>query len=166
MLGTQPERCKTLPSSDQTEHRHRAVAMRPSSRLPLLTLSSIFLSAHSALAQPAALVPVQNDERSLADLFGAAAAGNLTSAVDDLITDATTLITDFIGAVKEFHNATNENDLVELLGVDLNNDAENDETSVTNNTVGAVGANATCPGMAVLFARGTAEAGMLSEDGL
>lgn len=128
------------------------------SQVPLL-LASILLSANPSLAQPTDLIPAEHDERGLSDFLGGSALGNLTNTIDDIIGDATSLITTFIGAIQEFNNATNENDLVDLLGVDLKNDAEDDEVSVTNNTVGAVGANATCPGMAVLFARGTAEVG-------
>lgn len=133
--------------------------MRPSNRVPWLLASYILLTAHPGLAQPTELVPVPNEERGLADLFGAAASGNLGATVAEAIGDATSLITEFVSAVQQLKNATNENDLVDLLGVDLNGDAEDDAASVTNSTVGTVGANATCPGMAVLFARGTGELG-------
>lgn len=127
--------------------------------MPRLIIASLLLSANPSLAQPTDLVPVENEERGLFDLFGGNASATLGSSVAELIGDATSLLTTFITAVQEFHNATNENDLVDLLGVDLNGDAEDDAASVTNNTIGTIGANATCPGMAVLFARGTAEAG-------
>lgn len=130
--------------------------MRTSNRVPWLVISSILLSAYPSIAHPTDLVPIENEERGLADLFGA---GGFSAA--DLIGDATSLITGFVAAVKEFHDATNENDLVNLLALDVNNETDNDATTVTNSTVGAVGANATCPGMAVLFARGTAEVGRL-----
>ncbi|KAJ4423176.1 hypothetical protein N0V82_002170 [Gnomoniopsis sp. IMI 355080] len=133
--------------------------MKASNRAPWLIISSILLSVCPGLAQPTDLVPVQNEERGLSDLLGAAASGDFGATVAEAISDATSLITTFVSAVQQLENATNENDLVDLLGVDLNGEAEDDAASVTNNTVGAVGANATCPGMAVLFARGTAEIG-------
>lgn len=133
--------------------------MRTSNRVPWLIVSSIFLSAHPSIAYPTDLVPIENEERGLANFFGG---GGISAA--DLIGDATSLITGFVAAVKEFHDATNENDLVNLLALKVNNEAEDDASTVTNNTIGAVGANATCPGMAVLFARGTAEAGRLSNN--
>lgn len=128
--------------------------MRTSNRVPWLVVSSIFLSYHPSVAHPTDLVPIENEERGLANFFGH---GGISAA--DLIGDATSLITGFVAAVKEFHDATNENDLVNLLALDVNNGTDDDATTVTNSTVGAVGANATCPGMAVLYARGTAEAG-------
>lgn len=108
----------------------------------------------------------QHDERGLSDLLRGSALGNLTESLDDLIGDATALLTSFVAAVQAFDNATNENDLVKLLGVDLQGDAKDDAATVTNSTAGAAGANATCPGMAVLFARGTAEPGTFTHSHL
>lgn len=130
--------------------------MRTSNRVPWLVITSLYLSACPSIAYPTDLVPIENEERGLADLFGQ---NGLSAA--DLIGDATSLITGFVAAVKQFHDATNENDLVNLLALDVINEVDDDASTVTNNTVGAVGANATCPGMTVLFARGTAEAGEL-----
>lgn len=133
--------------------------MRLSTRRPLLFLCCVVLSACPTLALPVDPAPVQSDAGGLTDLLGGSASGNLTKTVDDLIGDATSVLTSFIGAIQEFYNATHENDLVDLLGVDLQSNTEDDQASVTSSTVGEVGANATCPGMAVLFARGTAEVG-------
>lgn len=115
------------------------------------------------------------DERGFADLFGggkgataagggggsniASALGNLTQDLSAVLTDATALLQSFMQVIQELKNATNENDLVDLLGLDVSG-AKSDSQKVTNATVGAVGANVTCPGMAVLFARGTLEPGV------
>lgn len=155
---------------------------RPSPHLTLWSLLVLLSAPRHILAHPTALVAVSHDERGLADLLSgatgvlsgasgvlggastllggtASALGNLTADIGKLIADATTLLTDFVAVIQEFDNATHENDLVHLLGVDLKGDARTDKAAVTNATVGPVGANVTCPGMAVLFARGTAEPG-------
>lgn len=109
------------------------------------------------------------DERGFADFLGggkggggtniASALGNLTQDLSAVLTDATALLQSFMQVIQELKNATNENDLVNLLGLDVSG-AKSDSQKVTNATVGAVGANVTCPGMAVLFARGTLEPGV------
>lgn len=138
--------------------------MRPPRQSPWLSLTSLFLlkSPH-IFAQPTnhqSAVPPPNERDLLSDLLdGSSALGNLTDDIGNLVGDAASLLTAFIGAVQEFTNATNENGLVELLGLDLKGDAEDDDEPVSNTTIGAVGANAICPGIAVLFARGTAEPG-------
>ncbi|CAN8097928.1 unnamed protein product [Discula destructiva] len=136
--------------------------MRLSRRARRLAFSPVLLlsAPWHTLANPKDLIAVpQHEGRGLSDLLSGSALGNLTDDIHGLIDDAASLLTSFVAAVQEFNNATNENDLVELLGVDLQGDTNDDDTSVTTSTIGAVGANATCPGMAVLFARGTGEPG-------
>lgn len=136
--------------------------MRPPQLTPWLNLTALLLLRipPHILAQPTD--PTSGpppSERGLSDLLGGSALSNLTDDIGDLIADAKSLLTTFIGAVQAFNNATNDNDLVKLLGVDLKDNIKDDDESVTNSTISAVGANATCPGMAVLFARGTTEPG-------
>lgn len=136
--------------------RESGAMRRPSpSRLflPALLLAS---SHHNfGLAAP---VPVYHDER---DLSGAV--GNLIGDFADLINDTASLLSEFAAVIKEVKNATNENDLVGLLGVNVTSskDDDDDNAAGVNGTVSAVAANGTvtCPDMAVLFARGTAELG-------
>lgn len=133
---------------------------QPTLWLKNLTLLLILTSTPHIFAQPTDRRPaLPPNERGLSNLLGGSALGNLTDDIGDLIQDATSLLTTFIGAVQAFNNATNENDLLELLGVGLKGNTEDDEDSVTNSTISAAGPNSTCPGMAVLFARGTAEPG-------
>lgn len=132
--------------------------MRPLSLSTILTTSFLLSSTQIAVAAPNAIGPVQPDERDidLSSILGAAT--NLTGDLSNLITDATSLLQDFIVVLQELHNSTNANDLINLLGMNVTN-ADDDTANVTNSTVGAVSPNATCPGMAVLFAKGTAEPG-------
>lgn len=101
-----------------------------------------------------------HDER---DLSGAV--GDLIDDFADLVNDTASLLSQFVAVIKEVKNATNENDLVGLLGVNVTSsdkdDDDDDNAARVNGTVGAVAANGTvtCPDMAVLFARGTAELG-------
>ncbi|KAI3391065.1 hypothetical protein diail_8070 [Diaporthe ilicicola] len=113
----------------------------------LLLASSHF---QFGLAAPA---PVYHDERDLSS-----AVGTLLDDFSDLVNDTASLLSQFATAIKELKNATNENDLIGLLGVNVTG-SDNDDKA--NGTVSAVAANGTvtCPGMAVLFARGTAEPG-------
>ncbi|KAK7709634.1 hypothetical protein SLS63_013179 [Diaporthe eres] len=129
---------------------------RPSpSRLLLPTLLLASSLNHFGLAAP---VPVYHDER---DLSGAV--GDLLDDFADLVNDTASLLSQFVAVIKEVKNATNENDLVGLLGVNVTSsdkdDDEDDNAAGVNGTVSAVAANGTvtCPDMAVLFARGTAE---------
>lgn len=130
--------------------------MRPLSLSTILTTSFLLSSTQIAVAAPNAIGPVQPDERDLSSILGAAT--NLTGDLSNLITDATSLLQDFIVVLQELHNSTNANDLINLLGMNVKN-GDDDTANVTNSTVGAVSPNATCPGMAVLFAKGTAEPG-------
>lgn len=118
------------------------------------------LSARAAPVEASDLVETsgQNEERGLLDALSAGKAGNLTKDIENVVADATTLLTSFVKVIRELKNATTENDLVDLLGLNIAS-AKQDTESVTNSTVGAVAANKTCPGMAVLFARGTTEPG-------
>ncbi|KAI7783419.1 cutinase [Diaporthe eres] len=131
---------------------------RPSpSRLFFPALLLISSHCHFSLAAP---VPVYHDER---DLSGAV--GDLIDDFADLVNDTASLLSQFVAVIKEVKNATNENDLVGLLGVNVTSsdkdDDDDDNAARVNGTVGAVAANGTvtCPDMAVLFARGTAELG-------
>lgn len=131
---------------------------RPSlSRLLLPTLLLASSHNHFGLAAP---VPVYHDER---DLSGAV--GDLLDDFADLVNDTASLLSQFVAVIKEVKNATNENDLVGLLGVNVTSsgkdDDDDDNAAGVNGTVSAVAANGTvtCPDMAVLFARGTAELG-------
>lgn len=147
--------------------------MRPLSPARLLAATLLLISpAHPVAAKPvdatvAAVAEVavteaarHNEERGLLDILGGIGGGNLTQDINNVIADASALLQSFMAVIQDLKNATNENDLVDLLGLSVKG-AKNDDQKVTSNTVGAVGANATCPGMAVLFARGTAEPGML-----
>ncbi|KAJ0119566.1 cutinase [Diaporthe amygdali] len=118
--------------------------------LPAVLLASSHL--HLGLAAPA---PVHHDERDLS-----AAVGNLLDDFADLVNDTASLLSEFVTVIKELKNATNENDLIGLLGVNVTG-SDNDDNDKANGTVSAVAANGTvtCPDMAVLFARGTAELG-------
>lgn len=121
--------------------------------LPALLISS---HHHFGLAAP---VPVYHDERDLSS-----AVGNLLDDFSDLVNDTASLLSQFVAVIKEVKNATNENDLVGLLGVNVTSSDKDDDDNVAtgaNGTVSAVAANGTvtCPDMAVLFARGTAELG-------
>lgn len=100
----------------------------------------------------------QNDERGFLDVLSAIDGGNLTQDINSVISQAGALLQSFMAILRDLQDATNENDLVNLLGVSVKG-AKNDDQAVTGNTIGAVGANATCPGVAVLFARGTLEPG-------
>ncbi|KAL1881188.1 hypothetical protein Daus18300_001039 [Diaporthe australafricana] len=115
--------------------------------VPAILLASSHL--HTGLA-----APVYHDER---DLSGAV--GDLLDDFADLVNDTASLLTQFVAVIKEVKNATNENDLIGLLGVNVTNSDDDDDKA--NGTVSAVAANGTvtCPDMAVLFARGTAELG-------
>lgn len=121
--------------------------------LPVLLLASSHI--HFGLAAP---VPVYHDER---DLSGAV--GDLIDDFADLVNDTASLLSQFVAVIKEVKNATNENDLVGLLGVNVTSSDKDDDNNAAgvNGTVSAVAANGTvtCPDMAVLFARGTAELG-------
>lgn len=101
----------------------------------------------------------QHDERGFLDVLNSVGGGNLTKDINAVITDASMLLQSFMAIIRDFNDATNENDLVNLLGVNVKS-AKADDQKVTGNTIGAVGENATCPGIAVLFARGTVEPGM------
>lgn len=126
----------------------------PSRLFALLLMSS---HHHFGLAAP---VPVYHDERDLSS-----AVGDLLDDFSDLVNDTASLLSQFVAVIKEVKNATNENDLVGLLGVNVtSSDKDDDDDNVAagaNGTVSAVAANGTvtCPDMAVLFARGTAELG-------
>lgn len=125
----------------------------PSRLFALLLISS---HHHFGLAAP---VTVYHDERDLSS-----AVGNLLDDFSDLVNDTASLLSQFVAVIKEVKNATNENDLVGLLGVNVTNSDKDDDDNVptgANGTVSAVAANGTvtCPDMAVLFARGTAELG-------
>lgn len=131
---------------------------RPSpSRLLLPALLLVSSHNHFGVAAPA---PIYHDER---DLSGAV--GDLIDDFADLVNDTASLLSQFVAVIKEVKNATNENDLVGLLGVNVTSsgkgDDDNDNAAGANGTVSAVAANGTvtCPDMAVLFARGTAELG-------
>lgn len=130
---------------------------RPSlSRLLLPTLLLASSHTHFGLAAP---VPVYHDER---DLSGAV--GDLIDDFADLVNDTASLLSQFVAVIKEVKNATNENDLVGLLGVNVTSSGKNDDAddnaAGVNGTVSAVAnGTVTCPDMAVLFARGTAELG-------
>lgn len=138
--------------------------MRPLSSPRLIAATLLISSAHIGLATPTDIIPTsQPDERGLADLLGnlggkaaGGSTGNISDEIGNIIGDVSALIASFVSLIQ---NST-ENDLVELLGVDVKS-AKTDDQALTNSTVGAVSANATCPGMAVLFARGTTEPGML-----
>lgn len=132
--------------------------MRRPSPTRLLLPALLLTSSHHPFAA-AAPVPVYHDER---DLSGAV--GDLIGDFADLVNDTASLLTQFVAVIKEVKNATNENDLVGLLGVNVTSsdkDDDNDDAAGVNGTVSAVAANGTvtCPDMAVLFARGTAELG-------
>lgn len=124
----------------------------PSRLFALLLISS---HHHFGLAAP---VAVYHDERDLSS-----AVGDLLDDFSDLVNDTASLLSQFVAVIKEVKNATNENDLVGLLGVNVTNSGKDDDNVATgaNGTVSAVAANGTvkCPDMAVLFARGTAEIG-------
>lgn len=129
---------------------------RPSPSRLLLPALLITSSHHFGLTAP---VPVYHDER---DLSGAV--GDLLDDFADLVNDTASLLSQFVAVIKEVKNATNENDLVGLLGVNVtSSDKDDDDNNAAgvNGTVNAVAANGTvtCPDMAVLFARGTAELG-------
>lgn len=111
----------------------------------------------------AAATPIYHDER---DLSGAV--GDLIDDFGELLNDTTSLLSQFVAVIKEVKNATNENDLVGLLGVNMTSSDKDDggrddngDDAGFSGTVSAVAANGTvmCPEMAVLFARGTAELG-------
>lgn len=128
------------------------------SRLLLPALLLVTAHRHFGLA---ASTPVYHDERDLSD-----AVGNLIDDFGDLLNDTASLLSQFVAVIREVKNATNENDLVGLLGVnvtssDKDDDDDDDNGADVNGTVSAVAANGTvtCPDMAVLFARGTAELG-------
>lgn len=136
--------------------------MQPLSISRFLTCALLLASSPFTLATPTEAKSSPHEERGLSDLLSGVDGGNLTDEINNVIDDVTALIQAFATVIQELHNATNENDLLELLGLDVNGgDDEDDDQGVTNGTVGAVGQNATCPGMAVLFARGTAEPGAL-----
>lgn len=134
---------------------------RPSpSRLLLSALFFISSQQHFGLAAP---TPTYHDER---DLSGAV--GDLIDDFGELLNDTASLLSQFVAVIKEVKNATNENDLVGLLGVNISSSdkdddggGDDDNSAGVNGTVSAVAANGTvtCPDMAVLFARGTAELG-------
>lgn len=132
---------------------------RPSpSRLLLPALLLASSHNHFGLAAP---VPVYHDERDLSS-----AVGDLLDDFSDLVNDTASLLSQFVAVIKEVKNATNENDLVGLLGVNVTSSDKDDDddkngAAGVNGTVSAVAANGTvtCPDMAVLFARGTAELG-------
>lgn len=128
--------------------------------LPLLVYAST-----TALAAPAAAPqPEVLDDRSYKDVLAdiGAAAGNITQDIGSIIQDVSSIIQTFVAVVKEVKNASTENDLVGLLGMSVKGgDDDNAGNTAANGTVSAVGTNITCPGMAVLFARGTTEPGML-----
>lgn len=126
---------------------------------PSRLFALLLISSHHnfGLAAP---VPVYHDERDLSS-----AVGNLLDDFSDLVNDTASLLSQFVAVIKEVKNATNENDLVGLLGVNVTSsdkdDDDNNAAAGANGTVSAVAANGTvtCPDMAVLFARGTAELG-------
>lgn len=138
-----------------------SAAMQPLSTSRLLTSSLLLVSSPFILTSPTNIIPSPHDERGISDLLGNIDGGNLTNEVSNVIGDVNALIQSFATVIQELRNATNENDLLKLLGLDVNGVDDDDDQKVTNGTVGAVGQNATCPGMAVLFARGTAEPGTL-----
>lgn len=125
-----------------------------------LLLPALLLASTQPTFGLAAPTPAYHDER---DLSGAV--GNLIDDFGDLLNDTASLLTQFVAVIKEVKNATNENDLVGLLGVNVTSsdkdDDDDDNSAGVNGTVSAVAANGTvtCPDMAVLFARGTAELG-------
>lgn len=129
---------------------------RESSLLPLLLLVS---SALSAVAAPAPLGPSlpELDDRDLSDVLDRI--GNITSEVGNILESVSDIVKNFVGIIRELKNASTENDLVDLLGMSVEG-APDDSNKTPNGSVSAVGTNITCPGMAVLFARGTTEPGM------
>lgn len=144
--------------------------MRPlsgRSRGSSLVLLPIVLLTYTVSAAPAPAPQPQPSpelgDRSLADVIANVgdAAENITQSVGAIIQDVTSIVQTFVSAVAEIKNASTENDLVGLLGMDVQG-AVDDSNDTANGTVSAVGSNITCPGMAVLFARGTTEPGMSS----
>lgn len=144
--------------------------MRPLSRGSRLLLPVVLLLASAAVATPAPApapqpapqpVPPELDDRSFSDVLEGLgnAAGNITQELGSILQSVSSLIQTFVGAVQQVENSASENDLVGLLGMDVQS-AEDDQKNTPNGTVSAVGTNITCPGMAVLFARGTTEPGM------
>lgn len=133
--------------------------MRTLSLPRLLATTLLISSARISFATPTDIIPrKQPDERGLADLLGnlgGAGAGNISDEIGNIIGDVSSLIASFVSLIQN----SSENDLVQLLGMNVKS-AKSDDQDLTNGTVGAVSPNATCPGMAVLFARGTAEPGM------
>lgn len=133
--------------------------MRRPSPSRLLLPAILLISSHNPFGL-AAPVPVYHDERDLSS-----AVGDLFDDVADLVNDTASLLSQFVAVIKEVKNATNENDLVGLLGVNVTSSDKDDDdkngAAGVNGTVSAVAANGTvtCPDMAVLFARGTAELG-------
>lgn len=128
--------------------------------LPLLGFTS---PVSAAPPQPPAPPSPELDDRSLADVLANVgdAAANITQSVGAIIQDVTSIVQTFVSAVAEIKNASTENDLIGLLSMDVQG-AVDDADVTANGTVSAVGSNITCPGMAVLFARGTTEPGMSS----
>lgn len=147
--------------------------MRPlngRNRGSFLLLLPTLLLASTALAAPAPAPSPQQpgagaelDDRAFKDVLAdiGSAAGNITQDIGSIIQDVSSIIQTFVSVVQEIKNVSSENDLVSLLSMTVQG-APDDSNKTANGSVSAVGTNITCPGMAVLFARGTTEPGMSS----
>lgn len=137
----------------------RPLSGRSRGSSPLLLVPLLLLLTSTVSAGPQQRREL--DDRDLADVLANVGSleGNITQSIASIIQDVTSLVQTFVAAVKQVQNASTENDLVGLLGMAMQG-AVDDSNATPNGTVSAVGANITCPGMAVLFARGTREPGM------
>lgn len=133
---------------------------RGSFLLPILLLASTTLAVPAPSPYQAGS-SAELDDRGYKDVLAdiGAAAGNITQEIGSIVQDVSSIVQTFVGIVQEIKNASTENDLVGLLGMNVQG-APDDTNKTANGSVSAVGTNITCPGMAVLFARGTTEPGM------